>query len=168
MRTSIFMLTVLAAAGATLPGTAAAAAGWTPTQSFAVGKQYEPVPRAAIASDGTSVLAFQSKSGKLMLSTGRPSGKFSAPRPIDQAGVRDWSVAARSGGRFIVVWEDTDGIRAAMRTRAGGPVVVRRVVTSNGEEINGVQVAADPRGGWVVAERQFRRTKERSYYVRVR
>ncbi len=80
--------------------------------------------------------------------------------------MRDWSVAARAGGRFIVVWEDTDGIRAAVRTRAGGPVVVRRVATSNGEEINGVAVAADPRGGWVVAERQFRRTKDRFYYVR--
>ncbi len=166
MRTSIFMLSALATAtAATLPATPAVAA-WTPTQTFAVGKKYEPVPRAAIGADGTSALAFQSKSGKLMLSTGRASGKFSAPRPIDQAGVRDWSVAARSGGRFIVVWEDTDGIRAAVRTRAGGPVVVRRVATSNGEEINGVQVAVDPRGGWVVAERQFRRTQERAYYVR--
>ena len=53
-----------------------------------------------------------------------------------------------------------------VRTRAGGPVVVRRVATSNGEEINGVQVAADPRGGWVLAERQFRRSKDSDYYVR--
>ena len=167
MRTPIFMLTVLAAAGATLPATTAAAAGWTPTQSFAVGKQYEPVPRAAIASDGTSVLAFQSKSGKLMLSTGRPSGTFSAPRPIDVEGVRDWSVAARAGGGFIVAWEDTDGIHTATRTRAGRPLTRRLAVASNGEEINGLQVATDPRGGWVLAERQFRRTKERFYYVRV-
>ncbi len=53
-----------------------------------------------------------------------------------------------------------------MRTRAGRPIAVRRVVASNGEEINGVQVAADPLGGWVVAERQFRRTRDRFYYVR--
>ena len=30
-----------------------------------------------------------------------------------------------------------------------------------------MQVAADPLGGWVLAERQFRRTKDRFYYVRV-
>ena len=166
MRTSIRTLTVLAiAAAATLPASASASR-WTPTQTFAVGKAHEPVPRVGIGGDGTSALAFASKSGKLMLSIGRPSGRFDAPRAIDRAGARSWSVAARAGGRFIVVWEDTDGIRAAVRTRAGGPVVVRRVATSNGEEINGVQVAADPRGGWVVAERQFRRSKHSAYYVR--
>ena len=167
MRTPIFMLSVLAAAGAILPGTNAAAAGWTPTQSFSVGKAYEPVPRAAIASDGTSVLAFASKTGKLMLSTGSAAGRFSAPRPIDLKGVRDWSVAARAGGGYVVAWEDTDGIHTATRTRAGRPLTRRLAVASNGEEINGLQVATDPLGGWVLAERQFRRTKERFYYVRV-
>ena len=166
MRTRIVALSTLAiAAAATLPA-AAPASGWTPTQAIAVGKGYEPVPRVGIGGDGTSALAFRSKSGKLMLAIGRPSGRFDAPRAIDRAGARSWSVAARAGGRFIVVWEDTDGIRAAVRTRAGGPVVVQRVATSNGEEINGVQVAADPRGGWVVAERQFRRSQDRAYYVR--
>jgi hypothetical protein len=168
MRTPILMLSVLAAAGAALPATSAtAAAAWTPTQSFSVGKAYEPVPRAAIASDGTSVLAFASKTGKLMLSSGSAAGRFTAPRPIDLKGVRDWSVAAREGGGYIVAWEDTDGIHTATKTRAGRPLVRRRAVASNGEEINGLQVATDPLGGWVLAERQFRRTKDRFYYVRV-
>ncbi len=167
MRTPILTLAAaLATTAAALPATPAAAA-WTPTQTFVVGKEYEPVPRAAIASDGTSVLAFRSKSGKLMLSTGTAAGRFTAPRPIDPAGVRDWSVAARENGGYIVAWEDTDGIHTATRTRQGQPLMLRRAVRSNGEEINGVQVATDPLGGWVLAERQFRRTKDRFYYVRV-
>jgi hypothetical protein len=158
----------LAAAAVLLPAAAApAATTWTTPQSFAVGKDYEPVPRAAIASDGTSALAFISKSGKLMLSTGKVSGRFTAPRPIDQKGVIDWSVAARRGGGFVVAWEDTDGIRVAVRTATGAKTVVRRVATSNGEEINGVQVAADPLGGWVIAERQFRKSAKNYYYARV-
>jgi hypothetical protein len=157
----------LAAAATLVPAAGASAAStWTKPQSFSVGKDYEPVPRAAIASDGSSALAFQSKSGKLMLSTGRADGRFTAPRPIDQKGVRDWSVAARPGGGFIVVWEDSDGIRVAVRTRSAGKTVVRRAVTSNGQDINGVQVAADPLGGYVVAERQFRRSGRNDYYVR--
>ncbi len=160
-------LVALAAATTLLPAAGASAAStWTKPQSFSVGKNYEPAPRAAIAADGSSALAFQSKSGKLMLSTGRADGRFTAPRAIDQKGVRDWSVAARPGGGFIVVWEDTDGIRVAVRSRSAGKTVVRRAVTSNGQDINGVQVAADPLGGYVVAERQFRRGGGNHYYVR--
>lgn len=158
----------LLTAAALLPAAAApAATTWTKPQSFAVGKGYEPVPRVAIASDGTGALAFGSKTGKLMLSTGRADGRFTAPRPIDAKGAVDWSVAARKGGGFVVAWEDADGIRVAVRTASGHAVVVRRVATSNGEVINGVQVAADPLGGWVIAERQFRRTQQRFYFVRV-
>jgi hypothetical protein len=158
-------LAVLALAALPAAATAATTTTWTRPQSFAVGKQAEPAPRASIASDATSALAWKSKSGKLMLTTGRADGRFSAPRPIDRAGARDWSVAARGGGGLVVAWEDRDGIRVAVRTRAGRPIVVRRVATSNGEEINGVQVAADPSGGWVIAERQFRRGPDRLYYV---
>ncbi len=153
MRSPILTLLIAAPMAAALPASPAAAAGWTPTQSFAVGKQHEPAPRAAIAADGSSVLAWESKSGKLMLSTGRADGRFTAPRRIDEAGVRDWSVAARDGGGFIVAWQDTDGIHTATRTRAGRPTVRRLAVVSNGEEINGLQVATDPLGGWALAER---------------
>jgi hypothetical protein len=167
MRSPILAVMIAAPMAAAVAASPAAAAGWTPTQSFAVGKQHEPAPRAAIAADGTSVLAWQSKSGKLMLSTGRADGRFTAPRRIDEAGVRDWSVAARDGGGFIVAWQDTDGIHTATRTRAGRPTERRLAVASNGEEIDGLQVATDPLGGWALAERQFRRTKDRLYYVRV-
>jgi hypothetical protein len=163
------LLAVLGAAATLLPAAGAfAASTWTPAASFAVGKGYEPVPRVAIASDGTSVLAFQSKSGKLMLSQGSPGGRFTPPRVIDrEGGVRDWSVAARAGGGFIVVWEYPRGIRALVRAKHGSSTFISRVADSSREEINGVQVAADPLGGWVIAEREFRRTKDRFYYVRV-
>lgn len=159
----------LATAAVSLPAaTASAASSWTKPQSFSVGRGYEPAPRAAIASDGTSAVAFSSKSGKLMLSTGTASGRFSAPRVIDQQGVRDWSVAARPGGAFVVAWEDTDAIRVAVRTRGSARTVVRRAAASNGQDINGLQVASDPLGGYVVAERQFRRGggDRTGYYVR--
>jgi hypothetical protein len=162
-------IAALAAVATLLPvAGASAASSWTKPQSFSVGKDYEPVPRAAIARDGTSVLAFQSKSGKLMLSSGRADGRLTAPRVIDARGVRDWSVAARPGGGFLVVWEDSDGIRVAVRARATGKTTVRRAVTSNGQDINGVQAAADPLGGYVVAERQFRRGAggRNNYFVR--
>jgi hypothetical protein len=167
MRTPILTLAALATATTLLPvASAPAASSWTTPASFAVGKEYEPVPRAAIASDGTSVLAFRSKTGKLMLSTGNAAGRFTAPRPIDLEGVRDWSVAARENGGYIVAWEDTDGIHTATKTRKGRSEMLQLAVQSNGEEINGVQVAADPLGGWVLAERQFRKAKLRFYYVR--
>ncbi|HEY1538486.1 MAG TPA: hypothetical protein VGF63_03735 [Solirubrobacteraceae bacterium] len=160
----VALLATLAATTAAAP--AVAASSWTKPQAFPVGRNYEPVPRAAIASDGTSAVAYESKSGKLMLSTGRANGTFTAPKPIDQKGALDWSVAARPGGGFVVVWEDGDGIRVAVRARSGAKTVVRRAVASNGEEIDGVQVAADPLGGWVVAERQFRKGEGDHYWVR--
>ena len=129
-----------------------APSGWTPTHDASPSARATSPCRARRSPrDGTSVLAFRSKSGKLMLSTGARERPLHARRaPIDAAGVRDWSVAARAGGGFIVAWEDTRRHpRARTRTRAGRADDRRRVVASNGEEINGVQVAADPRGGWV-------------------
>lgn len=158
-------LVALTAAAALVPASAAASS-WTPTQSFSVGKEYEPVPRAAIARDGTSALVWRSKSGKLMLTTSRSDGHFSDAQRIDESGARDWSVAAREDGGFLVAWEDGDGIRVAVRTRSGQAIEKRLLTSSNGSEINGVQVAADPRGGWVLAERQFRRQPSRQYHVR--
>ena len=166
LRAPVILASLLATA--ILSATASAATStWTPTTTFAVGKAYEPVPRAAIASDGTSVIAFESKTGKLMLSQGDVRGRFTPPRVIDREGdVRDWSVAARDDGGFIVVWEYARGIRALVRAHHGSATYLSRVTDSSREEINGVQVAADPRGGWVIAEREFRRTKNRFYYVR--
>ncbi|MEA2190374.1 MAG: hypothetical protein QOI73_495 [Solirubrobacteraceae bacterium] len=167
MRSSFRLVAVLSAAGAVLAAApAAGASSWTRTQSFSVGKRYEPAPRAAIAADGTSAVAWRSKTGKLMLATGSSGGRFAQPRPIDRAGAREWSVAARPGGGVLVAWQDTDGIHAAVRARSGAAIAVRRVVASTGEEINGLQVAADPLGGWALAELQFRATGQRFYDVR--
>ena len=150
-------VSLLAAAGliATVPA-GAAADGWK-TASFAAGDDVfrEPVPRAAIAADGTSAVAFYSKSGALMLATGTAGGRFGAPRVIERRGVRDYSIAAAPGGAFLLAWEDTDGLRAAGRTRAGRRIVRRRYTRGPGSEIDGVQVAADPRGGYALAQRVF-------------
>lgn len=164
-------LIVSFAAAAVMLGAApsAHANGWTHTRSFDAGREKfpEPVPRSAIASDGSSAFAWKSASGRLMLSTGRRRGRFTKPRQIDRRGASDWSVAARRGGGFVVAWEDRDGVRVAVRTRRGRHIAVRRVVSGSGESINGVQVAADPRGGWVLADREFRRTSgHRAYHVR--
>jgi hypothetical protein len=64
-------------------------------------------------------------------------------------------VAAGPRGAALVAWEARDGIRVAVRRAAGRRWVVRRVAVSTGSPINGVQAAHDPRGGWVLAERQF-------------
>lgn len=170
MRTTVLLASAMTIAAGALAPAAALAKGWTPTRSIAVGKSYEPVPRVAIASDGTSVLAFASKTGKLMVSTGTPDGRFTTPRVVDRFAARgearDWSVAARAGGGFIVAYEYARGIKALVRARRGAATYIARVADSSREEINGVQVAADPLGGWVVAEREFRRTPDRQYHVR--
>lgn len=174
MRTLTSLLLALAAAAALLaaaPSAGAAAGTWSATRGFTVGgpRDRESVPRAAIASDGTNAVAFRSKSGALMLATGTAGGRFGAPRVIDRAGARDHSIAAARGGVFLLAWEDGDGIRVAVRTRAGRRIVTRRVATSTGETINGLQVAADPLGGWVIAERVFPSgpRRDRLYGVRV-
>lgn len=148
------LLTAAVLLGAAPAG--AAAAGWT-TASFPAGDDVnrEPVPRAAIAADGTSALAFFSKSGALMLSTGTAGGRFGAPRVIERRGVRDLSIAAAPGGAFLLAWEDSDGLRAAVRTKAGRRIVRRTYDSGPPSEINGVQVAADPQGGYALAQRVF-------------
>jgi hypothetical protein len=170
MCTRVSLLTALAAAvllGA-VP-TAGAAAPWSQPAGFAAGGDDvdEPVPRAAIAADGTSALAFSSKSGALMLATGAKNGRFGAARVIDRKDVRDYSIAAAPGGAFALLWEDVDGLHSAVRTKAGAKIARRRHLTGPLSEINGVQVAADPQGGWVVAERIFPRgpQKDRLYGV---
>jgi hypothetical protein len=168
------LLLPLAAAAALLataaPAGAAAAGHWSPTQGFVAGgaRDREPVPRASIASDGTSAVAFQTASGALMLATGTPSGRFGAPRVVQRAGVGDYSVAAAPGGALLLAWEDGDGLHAAVRSRAGGRLVRRRYDSGPSSAINGVQVAADPQGGWVLAERVFPHgsRRDRVYGVR--
>lgn len=156
-RSSILVsLTVAAALVATAP--AAGAGSWSGPQGFAAGDDdaREPVPRVAIARDGSSALAFRSKSGALMLATGSRNGRFGSPRVIDRTGVSDYSIAAAPGGAFLLAWDDDrDGLRAVLRTKAGRAIVRRRYGSGPSSQINGVQVAADPQGGWVLAQRVF-------------
>ncbi len=164
MRTPTALLLCIAAA-APLAGAAPAAAAWSPTQGFSAGpaRNDETVPRAAIATDGTSAVVYQTRAGALMLTTGTPKGRFSAPRRIVASGARSYSIAAAPGGAFLVAWEDAGGLRAAVRTRTGRSIVRRSYPGGPASEINGVQVAADPEGGWAVAERVF---ANRLYRVR--
>jgi hypothetical protein len=161
--------TLLAAVPAAAP---AAPAGWTSAASFAAGddEQSEPVPRAAIAADGTSAVAFSSKSGALMLATATAGGRFSAPRVIQRTGVDDYSIAATSGGAFMLAWQDAAGLHTVLRTKSGRALVRRAFKSTPVSEINGVTVAADPRGGYALAERlfPFGPRNDRLYGVRVR
>jgi len=160
------------AAGAVLltAAPAAGAAPWSGPQGFVAGQDdaREPAPRAAIARDGTNAVAWYSKSGALMLATGSRSGRFGAPRVIERTGTREFSVAAAPGGAFLLAWEDSDGLHAAVRTKGGRRIVERRYDSGPPSAINGVQVAADPQGGWVLAQRVFPHgaRRDRLYGVR--
>ena len=173
MRTPRSLLLSAAAAAAllALPVAAdAAAGGWSPTQGFIASPSGggEPAPRAAIAPDGTGAVAFRAQSGALLVATGTARGRFGAARVVDRGGAGDWSIAAAPGGALLVAWEDRDGLHAAVRTKAGRRIVQRRYDGGPHSQINGVQVAADPRGGWVIARRVFPvgAGRERSYGVR--
>jgi hypothetical protein len=173
MRTPGSLLLSAAAAAALLATAAPAHAGagrWSPTRGFTASSSGggEPAPRAAIARDGTSAVAFRAQSRALLVATGTANGRFGAPQVVDRTGSSDWSIAAAPGGAFLVAWEDRDGLHTAVRTKAGRRVVQRRDDSGPHSEINGVQVAADPQGGWVIAQRIFPHgaRKDHSYGVR--
>jgi hypothetical protein len=128
----------------------ARAAGWTPPATFTAShvESAEPVPRAAIADDGTSLTVWTSASGSLVASTGDRHGHFTAPVTVVKRPPRDYAVASGA-----IAYEAADGIHVAVRSGHG--FRDRLVATSTGSEINGVAIAADPLGGWVVAERQY-------------
>src|SRR6478609_700022 len=127
-----------------------AAAGWTPTQSFDAGAAqfHEPVPRVAIDARGRALLAYETGDLKLVARV-RGTGRFGRAVTLARR-VNDYAVAPGA-----VAYEAKDGIHVAVRT--GGGFKQRRVATSTGSEINGLALAADPLGGWVLAERQFPR-----------
>lgn len=125
-----------------------AATGWSPTQSFDAGRAqfHEPVPRVAVDARGQGLLAYETGDRRLVVRTGR---RFTRVRTLARRTI-DYAVAPGA-----VAYEAKDGIHVAVRT-AGG-FKQRKVASSTGNEINGVAIAADPLGGWVVAERQFPR-----------
>ncbi|MDA0167950.1 hypothetical protein OJ998_02540 [Solirubrobacter taibaiensis] len=138
-----------------------AAAGWSPTQSFDAGAAqfHEPVPRVAIDAEGGALLAYETGDRRLVVSVRRKDGGFSRPRTLAKRTL-DYAVAPGA-----VAYEAKDGIHVATRTANG--FKQRKVASSTGSEINGITIAADPLGGWVVAERQFpRRGSAKPYRVR--
>ncbi len=141
---------------------AANAAGWSRARTFAAGLQYgidESAPRVAIDARGRSLLVWDLANGRLVASAGTASGRFGAPVEIARR-PHDYAVAPGA-----IAYEAADGIHVAIQD--GRRFRDRRVATSTGSEINGVAIAADPLGGWVVAERQFaRRGSVKAYRVR--
>ena len=163
MRTALLGAAALASAALALGAPSASAAGWTGPAVFeAGGKDDEPAPRAGVAFDGTSLVAWRTGLRGLVASAGSRTGRFGAPRTLTRRRVFDWSVAAAEGGAALVAFQSPNGLWVAVRTAARRPFRLRRVIAGRGSPINGVQVAADPLGGWVVAERRF---SKRSYSV---
>jgi hypothetical protein len=101
-------------------------------------------------------------------STGRADGHFAPPRVIHRGRPRDWSVTGGRGGGFLVAWGDADGLGIAVRTAAGRALVVRRIFATRTSQIETVQAAADPRGGWVIVdfESPKKGSTERGFRVR--
>lgn len=127
-----------------------AAAGWSPTQSFDAGAAqfHEPVPRVAVDARGQALLAYETGDRKLVVRA-RRSGRFTRPSTLAR-NAHDYAVAPGA-----VAYETSGGIHVAVRTANG--FKQRKVAASTGNEINGIAIAADPLGGWVIAERQFPR-----------
>lgn len=128
---------------------AGAATAWTTPQTFD-DADAELVLRAAVATDGTGAVAWPTRKRAFVVSTGRSDGHFDAPREIHRGRPNDWSVAAAPRGAFLVAWSDHEGLGIAVRSAARRRIVVRRVLVSQRSRIDSVQVAADPRGGWVI------------------
>jgi len=154
MPRTLALLATLAALPASAP--AAGAAGWSHPQGFDAGTAQfdEPVPRVAVASDGTSIATF-ARGEAIYAVTGDRRGRFSRPRRLGRWAAITSVVAAGRGGAALAAWEAPDGIRIAIRTRTGRPLRTRLLAGSNGEAINDLAVADDPRGGWFMLESQF-------------
>ncbi|MEA2151405.1 MAG: hypothetical protein QOD69_3235, partial [Solirubrobacteraceae bacterium] len=135
---------------------AAHAAGWSHPQGYTAGtKQFdEPVARVAVAADGTSVATF-AKGRDIYAVTGDRRGHFSSPQRLGPWAAITSVVAAGRGGAALAAWEARDGIRVAVRTRGGRRLRTRLLTSSNGQAINDLAVASDPRGGWFLLESQF-------------
>ena len=144
------------------------AAGWSRPFSHQAGTAPfdEPVPRVAVAADGTSVASFAQR-GYIYAVTGDARGHFGRPQRLGRWAAITSVVAAGRDGAALVAWEGRDGIRVAVRTRAGRRLTTRRLATSTNSAINDLAVQVDPRGsgGWFLLESQFSR-KTRQNRVR--
>jgi hypothetical protein len=143
---------------------AAHAAGWSGPARFSGGAS-EPAPRTAIAGDGTSMTVWRRDDGALVAAAGERHGRLAAPLVVTRRVTSSFAVAADTHERAAVAYEARDGLHVAVRQGRG---FSDHAIASTGSEINGVQIAADPSDGWVVAERQFpRKGSGVPYRVRV-
>ncbi|HUR87131.1 MAG TPA: hypothetical protein VMY78_17510 [Solirubrobacteraceae bacterium] len=149
MRTLPLLVVLASLAGAP----AAHAAGWSHPQGYDAGTRVfdEPVPRVAVADDGTSIATF-ADGPNIYAVTGDARGRFGTPRRLGPWAAITSVVAAGRGGAALAAWEESDGIHVAVRTRAGRPLRTRFLTSSTGEAINDLAVVADPRGGWFLLE----------------
>jgi hypothetical protein len=147
-------LLVVLAALASAP--AAQAAGWSHPQGYSAGTARfdEPVPRVAVAADGTSIATF-ARGGAIYAVTGDARGRFGAPRRLGRWAAITSVAAAGRGGAALAAWEARDGVHVAVRTRAGRPLRRRLLTPSSGQAINDLAVENDPRGGWFLLESEF-------------
>ena len=117
------------------------------------------MPRAAISAGGSSIVAWTRGDGRIEAAFGDKRGRFGTPVKVARSAV-DYAVAPGA-----IAYETKAGVRVAVRT--GDGFRDRLVAESTGSEINGVAIAADPQGGWVVAERQYpRKGSAKPYRVR--
>ncbi len=162
MRTLPLLLVLATFSGAP----AAHAAGWSHPQGYDAGTRVfdEPVPRVAVADDGTSIATF-ADGPNIYAVTGDRRGRFDTPRRLGPWAAITSVAAAGRGGAALAAWEQSDGIHVAVRTRAGRPLRTRFLTSSTGEAINDLAVVADPRGGWFLLESEWNQ-KGRSNRVR--
>ena len=107
-------------------------------------------PRAAVAADGRSVLVWRDAPGpRLVASFGDARGRFSAPLTVSRQ-AHQYAVAPGA-----IAYVTADSIRVAVRD--GRRLRSRWVASSIGSRNNGLAIAADPLGGWVVVEASSRR-----------
>ena len=156
MRSAIAALAVALAGAGASPAAAAGSSGWSTPWSVQASSApgAEPVPRVAVAADGTSIATF-AKGAWLYAVTGDARGRFGQPRRLGRWAAITSVVAAAPGGAALAAGEARDGIRIAIRTRGGRPLRTRLLAASNGNAINDLAVAADPRGGWFMLESRF-------------
>lgn len=145
-----------AAACASAPD-ARAAQGWSPSPRLTTAVPVADIgirPQAAIAADGTGAVAWAPRSRRLVVTPLTRSGRFGATRTLVRGFVGSAAAAAAGGGAFVVAWTDGHGVRIAIRTAAGRRIAARRVVAAR-TVLGRLELAADPRGGWVLAYSLF-------------
>ena len=78
----------------------------------------EPAPRTAVATDGTSLTAWERADGALVAAAGGRHGRFAAPLVVARRASFDFAVAVESHQRAAIAYEAADGLHVAVRSGA--------------------------------------------------